>query len=129
MQKAERAHSRSIRPQIRAPPAGCTGDVRRRPEHIATARMAAKLATAAQAPRAIVVALLLVTFLVLEAAVVANARPLKLSSSSSEGGGARAAAVESPAGDIKTVVGGHRLMDIGMLVGIKDSGPSPGAGH
>ncbi|GJN38898.1 hypothetical protein PR202_gb27979 [Eleusine coracana subsp. coracana] len=95
--------------------------------------MAAKLR--GRAPGA--VALLLATFLVL-AATVASARPLKLSSSSSEGDGVRHTTVESPAGDIQTVVrsdggagdrSGHKFMSIDMLGGIKDSGPSPGAGH
>lgn len=77
------------------------------------------------------VALLLATCLVF-AATVASARPLKLSSEGQQ-------TVESPAGDIQTVVtaahdgagdrGGHRFMSIDMLAEIKDSGPSPGAGH
>ncbi|CAL5039541.1 unnamed protein product [Urochloa decumbens] len=92
--------------------------------------------------RAAVVALLLATSLL----VLADAgRPLKEepSLSSSEGDDAvRTAAVESPAGDIQTVVGaaehdgaggsrddGRAFMSIDMLGGIKDSGPSPGAGH
>ncbi|KAF8658497.1 hypothetical protein HU200_058951 [Digitaria exilis] len=76
-------------------------------------------------------------------ATVASARPLK--PSSSEGDDTRVAVVvEAPAGgDIQTVVGttttaehggeagcgGHRFMSIDMLGGVKDSGPSPGAGH
>ncbi|KAK3130888.1 hypothetical protein QOZ80_6BG0499290 [Eleusine coracana subsp. coracana] len=96
--------------------------------------MAAKLR--GRAPGA--VALLFATFLVL-AATVASARPLKSSSEEEEeGDGVRHATVESPAGDIQTVVGsdggagdrsGRKFMSIDMLGGIKDSGPSPGAGH
>ena len=44
-----------------------------------------------------------------------------------------AVTVESPAGDAIQTVGRaveRRLMfDVGILRGIKDSGPSPGAGH
>jgi hypothetical protein len=91
--------------------------------------MAAKLKV--RAPEAVAL-LLLATCLVL-AATVASARPLKTMSSEGDG-------VESPAGDIETVVGtpeldcagnsgGHKFLSIDMLGGIKDSGPSPGAGH
>ncbi|KAM3212754.1 hypothetical protein ACQJBY_065667 [Aegilops geniculata] len=78
-------------------------------------------------------ALLLVACLVLAtAAAVSGARPLEVPE---EGGTApaRVVTVESPAGDaIQTVVRAveRRLMfDIGMLRGIKNSGPSPGDGH
>jgi hypothetical protein len=91
--------------------------------------MAAKLK--ARAPEA-VAQLLLATCLVL-AATVASARPLKTMPSEGDG-------VESLAGDIETVVGipehdgagdrgEHKFLSIDMLGGIKDSGPSPGAGH
>jgi hypothetical protein len=82
----------------------------------------------ARAPGAVAL-LLFATCLVL----AASARPLKLSL---EGDGVRT--VESPAGDIQPVVstdgagdrGGHKfMMSIDMLGGMKDSGPSPGAGH
>lgn len=92
--------------------------------------MAAKLR--AQAPAA--AAYLVVMCLLVLAATPASARPLEML----EKDGARA--VESPVGDIQTVVGtvehdvgaggpGHKFMNIDMLGGIKDSGPSPGAGH
>jgi hypothetical protein len=92
----------------------------------------------------VVVALLLATAcLLVLAATVADARPLKEEPSPpSEGDDARvppAVMVESPAGDIQTVVGaaehgggcgGNKfVMSIDMLGGIKESGPSPGAGH
>ncbi|KAF8687838.1 hypothetical protein HU200_042780 [Digitaria exilis] len=77
-------------------------------------------------------------------ATVASARPMK--PSSSEGDDTRVVVVEASArDDIQTVVGkttaaaeehggeagcgGHRFMSIDMLGGVKDSGPSPGAGH
>ncbi|OEL12601.1 hypothetical protein BAE44_0026380 [Dichanthelium oligosanthes] len=98
--------------------------------------MASKL-TRALAPA--FAALILATFLLSLAATVANARPLKVKElSSSEGDDVHTVVVESPAADIQTVVGaaehdgagGHKFtMSIGMLGGIKDSGPSPGAGH
>ncbi|KAF7102997.1 hypothetical protein CFC21_104040 [Triticum aestivum] len=88
--------------------------------------MAARLRAGAPAG-----ALLLVACLFLAtAAAVSGARPLAVRE---EGSTARAVTVESPAGDaIRTVVRAveRRLMfDVGMLRGIKDSGPSPGAGH
>ncbi|CAL5041794.1 unnamed protein product [Urochloa decumbens] len=91
--------------------------------------------------RAAVVALLLATSLLV---VLADAgRPLKEEPSSwSSEGDDTVAVVESPASDIQTVVGaaehdgaggsrddGRAFMSIDMLGGIKDSGPSPGAGH
>ncbi|PAN23188.1 hypothetical protein GQ55_4G075000 [Panicum hallii var. hallii] len=94
--------------------------------------MAAKLVRA-RSPAAAAALLLAAACLVL-AATVADARPLmreELPSSS--------VVVESPpAGGIQTVVGaaehdgaGARkfAMSIDMLRGVKDSGPSPGAGH
>ncbi|RLM55455.1 hypothetical protein C2845_PM10G16890 [Panicum miliaceum] len=91
--------------------------------------MAAKL-VGARLPAAAAAALLLAAACL----VLADARPLKreeLPSSS--------VVVESPpAGGIQTVVGaaehdgaGARkfAMSIDMLRGVKDSGPSPGAGH
>ncbi|KAF7102995.1 hypothetical protein CFC21_104038 [Triticum aestivum] len=76
-------------------------------------------------------ALLWVACLVLAtAAAVSGARPVAVRE---EGRTALVVTVESPAGDaIQTVVRavGHRLVfDIGMLRGIKHSGPSPGDGH
>ncbi|CAN6207177.1 unnamed protein product [Urochloa humidicola] len=108
------------------------------------ARMAA--ANKVRAPaQAAVLALLLVTCLLMLAAAVADAsRPLKEDPApSSEGDDAvrTVVVVESPVGDIQTVVGvaehdgagsrddGRAFMSIDMLGGIKDSGPSPGAGH
>ncbi|XP_047074392.1 uncharacterized protein LOC124684027 [Lolium rigidum] len=75
-------------------------------------------------------ALLMVACLVLAtAAAVSGARPLAMPE---EDGPARAA-VESPAGDvIQTMARAieRRLMfDVSLLSGIKDAGPSPGAGH
>ncbi|CAM0909881.1 unnamed protein product [Alopecurus aequalis] len=73
--------------------------------------------------------LMVVCLLFATAASVSGARPL----ATSEEDGTTRAAVESPAGDVvptmlKTVE--RRLMfDMGMLRGIKDAGPSPGAGH
>lgn len=92
--------------------------------------MAAKLR--AQAPAA---TLVMVMCLLVLAVTIASARPLTLS----EKDGARA--VEPPVGDdIQTVVGtmehdggagspGHKFINIDMLGGVKNSGPSPGAGH
>ncbi|KAG0515240.1 hypothetical protein BDA96_10G261900 [Sorghum bicolor] len=95
-----------------------------------------------RAPAVVLVGLLLATcLLLLLAATVANAsRPLKVSYDD----GAQHT-VESPpvVGYIQTVVvgttaeaeqdggaaAGHRLMNVDMLGGIKDSGPSPGVGH
>ncbi|RCV22255.1 hypothetical protein SETIT_4G206000v2 [Setaria italica] len=98
--------------------------------------MAAKLR--AQAP-AVVALLLAAAGLLVLAATVADARPLKEEpSSSSEGDDVPTVVVESPAGDIQTVVGTAEddgagrnkfVMSIDMLGGIKESGPSPGAGH
>ncbi|KAJ1260035.1 hypothetical protein BS78_10G201400 [Paspalum vaginatum] len=91
-----------------------------------------------RAPPAVFVAALLLLVLASSLPALADAsRPLKQLPSSSEGsaGGAARSTAESPPGYIDTVVGGgaggghHRLMSIGMLRGIKDSGPSPGAGH
>lgn len=96
--------------------------------------MASKKLIGRAPPRATAMAIALL----LASCVVADARPLK---PSSEGDDARVAAVEAPAGNIQTVVGttakhsggegcgGHRFMSIDMLGGVKDSGPSPGAGH
>jgi hypothetical protein len=62
-------------------------------------------------------------------AAVSGARPLP---TPEEDGPARAA-VESPAGDVVQTMARaveRRIMfDVGMLRGIKDAGPSPGAGH
>ncbi|KAF7102996.1 hypothetical protein CFC21_104039 [Triticum aestivum] len=78
--------------------------------------MAARLRAGAPAGALLVVACLLLA----TAAAVSGARPL-------------AVTVESPAGDAIQTVGRaveRRLMfDVGILRGIKDSGPSPGAGH
>ncbi|CAL5053909.1 unnamed protein product [Urochloa decumbens] len=110
------------------------------------ARMAATKLRAS-APAAVAALLLATCLLALAATVTDAGRPLKeeQSSSSSEGDDAvrtAAAVVESPASDIQTVVGaaehddgsgsrddGRAFMSIDMLGGIKDSGPSPGAGH
>ncbi|KAI4971265.1 hypothetical protein ZWY2020_002179 [Hordeum vulgare] len=75
-------------------------------------------------------AFLMVVCLVLAtAAAVSGARPIAMP----EEGGAARATVESPAGDaIQTMVRAveRRFMfDVGMLRGIKNSGPSPGDGH
>lgn len=97
--------------------------------------MASKLIRKAPAATAVFTALLLATCLALSSATVASARPLKPSSEGVEA----APAVD----DIQRVVGttaaehggegcgggGHRFMSIDMLGGVKDSGPSPGAGH
>lgn len=88
--------------------------------------MAARLRARAPAGALLVVACLVLATV----AAVSGARPIAMP----EGDGtARVATVESPAGDaIQTVVMAveRRLMfDVGMLRGIKDSGPSPGAGH
>ena len=86
-----------------------------------------------------VVGLLLATCLWLAATVASTTRPLKVSSS--EGDGAQHTVESPPVGYIiQTVVvgtaaeqdggaAGHRLMNVDMLGGIKDSGPSPGVGH
>jgi hypothetical protein len=99
-----------------------------------------KLNIRSRAP-AVVVGLLLATCLLLAATVANASRPLKVSSSSSEGDGAQHTVESPPVGYIiQTVVvgtaaeqdggaAGHRLMNVDMLGGIKDSGPSPGAGH
>ncbi|KAM3212755.1 hypothetical protein ACQJBY_065668 [Aegilops geniculata] len=88
--------------------------------------MAARIRAGAPAGALLVVACLVLA----TAAAVSGARPL---AAREEGGTARAVMVESPAGDaVQTVARAveRRLMfDVGMLLGIKDSGPSPGAGH
>ncbi|CAD6336163.1 unnamed protein product [Miscanthus lutarioriparius] len=87
-----------------------------------------------------VVGLLLATCLWLAATVASTTRPLKVSSS--EGDGAQHTVESPPVGYIiQTVVvgtaaeqdggaaGRSRLMNVDMLGGIKNSGPSPGDGH